>query len=81
MQANVAEVVMKALKPFLVEGRIADRDSFKHLSRKLVKELVQKEEKRGNTRWHPKLAAAMDKFVLSYMDRLKGKGVACYKKK
>ncbi len=72
---------MRVLKPFLVEGRIADRDSFKHLSRKLVKELVQKEEKRGNARWHPKLAPAVEKFALGYMDRLKTKGVACYKKK
>ncbi len=81
LKANVAEAVMRVLKPFLVEGRIGDRDSFKHLTRKLVKELVQKEEKRGNTRWHVKLGPAVEKYALQHMERLKAKGVLCYQKK
>jgi hypothetical protein len=78
LKAGFAEVLMRVLKPHLLSGRIADRDSFKHLTRKLTKELVKKEQARGNSTWHPKLSAPAENYANSFMERLKEKGVFVY---
>lgn len=78
LKAGFAEALMKKLKPYLLSGRIADRDSFKHLTRKLTKELVKKEQARGNAVWHPKLAAPAEAYADAFMERLKQKNVLVY---
>ncbi len=65
LKAGFAEVLMRVLKPHLLSGRIADRDSFKHLTRKLTKELVKKEQARGNSSWHPKLSTPAENYANS----------------
>ena len=80
----MAETVKTALKPHLASGAIADKDSFKHLCRKLSKELVAKEKTRasasGMPRWHSKIAPAAERYVAAYMTKLRDKGTPVYKK-
>ncbi len=62
-------------QPFFIANKIADKESFKHLCRKLTKTLVKKESERGNTgKWHPKLGSAAAKFVESFMGKLEARG-------
>ncbi len=79
LKAGFADIIMRTLKPHLVAGRIADRDSFKHLTRKLTKELVKKELARGNSLWHPKFAAPAEEYASAFMARLQAKS-GVYKK-
>lgn len=76
LKQHMAEAVMKGLKPFLKSGQIADKESFKHLSRKLCKELVGKERaKHDAPRWHVKIGPAAEKYATAYMLKLQQKGV------
>ena len=78
---KLSDAVAGALKPYLKEGKIADKDSFKHLCRKYTKELQGKEKKNGNDgRWNHKIGPAAHKYVVSCMEKLSQKGVAVYKK-
>jgi hypothetical protein len=73
---------MTTLKESMNAGRIANSDSLKHLCRKLTKEIVTKERKRGNPgRWNAKIEPAARKFVEGYMASLFEKGILCYEKK
>lgn len=81
LKAGFAEALMKPLKAHLVAGRIADRDSCKHLTRTLTKELVKKELARGNSVWHPKLAGPAAAYADAYMEKLKKKGIMTYNMK
>lgn len=83
LKANMAAAVMRALKPFLASGAIGDKDSFKHLCRKITKELVGKEKAKaanGVPRWHAKIPHGVDSYVQSYMGKLASRGVTKYVK-
>ena len=77
----MASTVMRTLNGYYKEGRVADKESFKALCRKLTKDLVAKERKNNPTPyWHAKHGPAVEKYVHSYMKKLREKGVETFKK-